>query len=56
MNGNGDATDEIPLLGSPSSWGSNPVKYLTNAFVASQLFLIMNENPENIQYFLNVIH
>ena len=33
-NGDGDPTDEIPLLGSPSSWGSNPVKFLTNAFVA----------------------
>ena len=33
-NGDGDATDEIPLLGSPSSWGSNPVKFVTNAFVA----------------------
>jgi len=33
-NGNGDASDEIPLLGSPSSWGSNPVKFITNAFVA----------------------
>ena len=31
-NGNGVADDEIPLLGS-SSWGGNPVKYLTNAFV-----------------------
>ena len=33
-NGNGDPNDEIPLLGSPTSWGSNPVKFLTNAFVA----------------------
>ena len=33
-NGDGDPNDEIPLLGSPSSWGSNPVKFLTNAFVA----------------------
>ena len=33
-NGDGDASDEIPLLGSPSSWGSNPVKFLTNAFLA----------------------
>ena len=31
-NGDGIADNEIPLLGS-SSWGGNPVKYLTNAFI-----------------------
>lgn len=31
-NGNGDPNDELPMLGS-NSWGGNPVKYLTNAFI-----------------------
>ena len=32
MNGNGDATDEIPLSGSFSSWGGDPIAFLMNPF------------------------
>ena len=33
MNGNGDATDEAPLMGSNSAWCGNPLTYLMSAFI-----------------------
>ena len=32
MNGNGDATDEIPLAGSYSAWAGDPIGFLMNPF------------------------
>lgn len=33
MNGNGDTTDEVPLMGSNSAWEGNPLYYLMSAFI-----------------------
>ena len=33
MNGNGDATDEAPLMGCNSAWCGNPLSFLMSAFV-----------------------
>ena len=32
VNGNGDVTDEIPLVGSYDAWGGDPVAFLMNPF------------------------
>jgi len=45
MNGNGDASDEIPLAGSYSAWGGDPVAFLMNPFqLWSSNYMVAKDN------------
>lgn len=48
MNGNGDATDEMPLVGSTVAWGGDPMNYLVSAFqfVANDDELLLAEDGQ----------
>lgn len=54
MNGNGDATDEIPLIGSTDGWSANPLYFLMNAFqlVDSDTMLLVDENDQVVAPFI----
>lgn len=53
MNGNGDATDEIPLVSSFSAWSGDPIGYLMNPFqLYTDEFFTLNENKE-VQFSAN---
>lgn len=41
-NGNGDATDEVPLVGITDGWNSTPENFLMDAFVTNSLDYRMN--------------